>query len=69
MVKRVKKLNPDIAARFGIGMVHQEFRLINNFSIKDNLTLSKSNIYTDNFQEAFEKYSDIFTLSRALQHL
>ena len=62
--KRVKKLNPDIAARFGIGMVHQEFRLINNFSIKDNLTLSKSNIYTDNFQEAFEKYSDIFTLSR-----
>jgi len=45
-------------------MVHQEFRLINNFSIKDNLTLSKSNIYTDNFQEAFEKYSDIFTLSR-----
>ena len=63
--KRVKKLNPDIAARFGIGMVHQEFRLINNFSIKDNLTLSKSNIYTDNFQEAFKKYSDIFTLSRA----
>ena len=62
--KRVKKLNPDIAARFGIGMVHQEFRLINNFSIKDNLTLSKSNIYTDNFQEAFKKYSDIFTLSR-----
>ena len=62
--KRIKKLNPDIAARFGIGMVHQEFRLINNFSIKDNLTLSKSNIYTDNFQEAFEKYSDIFTLSR-----
>ena len=63
--KRIKKLNPDVAARFGIGMVHQEFRLINNFSIKDNLTLSKSNIYTDNFQEAFEKYSDIFTLSRA----
>ena len=62
--KRIKKLNPDVAARFGIGMVHQEFRLINNFSIKDNLTLSKSNIYTDNFQEAFEKYSDIFTLSR-----
>ena len=63
--KRIKKLNPDVAARFGIGMVHQEFRLINNFSIKDNLTLSKSNIYTDNFQEAFKKYSDIFTLSRA----
>ena len=62
--KRIKKLNPDVAARFGIGMVHQEFRLINNFSIKDNLTLSKSNIYTDNFQEAFKKYSDIFTLSR-----
>ncbi|MDA9590173.1 ATP-binding cassette domain-containing protein, partial [Candidatus Actinomarina] len=61
--KKIKKLNPDLAARFGIGMVHQEFRLINNFSIKDNLTLSRSNIYRDNFEEAFEKYSDIFSLS------
>ena len=61
--EKVKKLNPDLAARFGIGMVHQEFRLINNFSIKDNLTLSKSNIYKANFEEAFEKYSEIFSLS------
>ena len=61
--KKVKKLNPDIAAKFGIGMVHQEFRLIGNFSIKDNLTLSKSNIYKENFEEAYEKYSQIFSLS------
>ena len=61
--KKIKKLNPDLAARFGIGMVHQEFRLINNFSIKDNLTLSRSNIYRDNFEEGFEKYSDIFSLT------
>ena len=39
----VNRLNPDLASSFGIGMVHQEFRLIDSFSIKDNLTLSKSN--------------------------
>ena len=60
---KVKKLNPDFASKLGIGMVHQEFRLINNFSIQDNLTLSKANIYTDNFKEGYEKYSDIFSLS------
>ena len=59
----IKKLNPDYAAQLGIGMVHQEFRLIDNFSIKDNLTLSKSNIYIDDFEDAFKKYSDIFSLS------
>ena len=31
--KKQKKLNPESAARLGIGMVHQEFRLIENFSI------------------------------------
>ena len=59
----IKKLNPDYAAQLGIGMVHQEFRLIDNFSIKDNLTLSKSNIYIDDFEDAFKKYSNIFSLS------
>ena len=37
----IKRLNPDLASSYGIGMVHQEFRLIDSFSIKDNLTLSK----------------------------
>jgi len=44
-------------------MVHQEFRLIENFSIKDNLTLSKANIYVNDFEEAFRKYSEIFSLA------
>tara|TARA_B100000575_G_C23056026_1_gene607963 strand:- start:37 stop:1281 length:1245 start_codon:yes stop_codon:yes gene_type:complete len=44
-------------------MVHQEFRLIESFSIKDNLTLSKANIFTDNFKEAYDKYSEIFALN------
>jgi simple sugar transport system ATP-binding protein len=61
--EKVKKLNPDIASKLGIGMVHQEFRLIDNFSIKDNLTLSKANIYTNSFHEGYEKYSDIFSLT------
>jgi simple sugar transport system ATP-binding protein len=42
--QKYKISNPDHASRLGIGMVHQEFRLIESFSIKDNLTLSKSNI-------------------------
>ena len=59
----IKRLNPDLASSYGIGMVHQEFRLIDSFSIKDNLTLSKSNIYQNDFSEAFSKYSDIFALN------
>ncbi len=59
----LSNLTPDSAMKLGIGMVHQEFRLIENFSIKDNLTLSKSNIYVENFNEAYSKYSDIFSLS------
>ena len=61
--KKQKKLNPESAARLGIGMVHQEFRLIENFSIRDNLTLSKANIYIDDFEDAFKKYSEIFSLT------
>ena len=56
-------LDPEYASELGIGMVHQEFRLIESFSIHDNLTLSKSNIYHDDFSNTFEKYSDIFSLS------
>ena len=64
-VKNIKQtnLNPEYASELGIGMVHQEFRLIESFSIQDNLTLSKSNIYRDDFKNAFEKYSEIFSLS------
>ena len=58
-----KSLDPECASELGIGMVHQEFRLIESFSIEDNLTLSKSNIYQNNFKEAYEKYSEIFSLS------
>ena len=61
--EKQNKLNPELAARLGIGMVHQEFRLIENFSIKDNLTLSKANIFVNEFDDAFNKYSDIFSLS------
>ena len=60
--EKQKKLNPESAGKLGIGMVHQEFRLIENFSIKDNLTLSKANIYVNDFEEAFRKYSEIFSL-------
>ena len=58
-----KSLDPKSASELGIGMVHQEFRLIESFSIQDNLTLSKANIYQDNFKEAYDKYSEVFSLS------
>ncbi len=61
--EKQKILNPDFASKLGIGMVHQEFRLIESFSIKDNLTLSKSNIYKDDFLKSFKKYSEIFALN------
>lgn len=61
--QKIEKMSPDIAASFGIGMVHQEFRLIESFTIKDNLTLSKASIFNDNFKEAYDKYSEIFALS------
>ena len=61
--QKIEKMSPDIAASFGIGMVHQEFRLIESFTIKDNLTLSKASIFNDNFKEAYGKYSEIFALS------
>lgn len=35
--QKQKISNPDFAAKLGIGMVHQEFRLVESFSIKDNL--------------------------------
>ena len=43
--------SPDIASQLGIGMVHQEFRLVESFSIKDN------------FLKSFKKYSEIFALN------
>ena len=61
--QKIEKMSPDIAASFGIGMVHQEFRLIESFTIKDNLTLSKASIFNDNFKEAYDKYSEIFALN------
>ena len=60
--KKIERLNPELASSLGIGMVHQEFRLIENFTIKDNLTLSKANIFLENFKEAYLKYSEIFSL-------
>ena len=67
--KKIKRLNPELASSLGIGMVHQEFRLIENFTIKDNLTLSKANIFLENFKEAYLKYSEIFSLNSSYNTL
>ena len=67
--KKIERLNPELASSLGIGMVHQEFRLIENFTIKDNLTLSKANIFLENFKEAYLKYSEIFSLNSSYNTL
>ena len=67
--KKIERLNPELASSLGIGMVHQEFRLIENFTIKDNLTLSKANIFLENFKEAYLKYSEIFSLNSSYKTL
>ena len=67
--KKIARLNPELASSLGIGMVHQEFRLIENFTIKDNLTLSKANIFLENFKEAYLKYSEIFSLNSSYNTL
>ena len=67
--KKIGRLNPELASSLGIGMVHQEFRLIENFTIKDNLTLSKANIFLENFKEAYLKYSEIFSLNSSYNTL
>ncbi len=61
--RKINKLTPEIAYSLGIGMVHQEFRLIDSFTIEDNLKLSKANIFNKNFDDAYKKYSDIFSLN------
>ena len=67
--QKIERLNPELASSLGIGMVHQEFRLIENFTIKDNLTLSKANIFLENFKEAYLKYSEIFSLNSSYNTL
>ena len=67
--KKIDRLNPELASSLGIGMVHQEFRLIENLTIKDNLTLSKANIFLENFKEAYLKYSEIFSLNSSYNTL
>jgi simple sugar transport system ATP-binding protein len=37
--KTVRILNPNIATRLGIGMVHQHFKLVHNFTVLENIVL------------------------------
>ncbi len=37
--KRVKVTNPNVAIKNGIGMVHQHFMLVDNFTVVENIVL------------------------------
>ena len=55
--KKIERLNPELASSLGIGMVHQEFRLIENFTIKDNLSGVEDYKVTINDKWVFSSYN------------
>lgn len=65
--KKVKGLNPNIAIKKGVGMVHQEFMLINELTVLENIILGfepKKNITID-FDKAkkdIQKYIDTYNM-------
>lgn len=42
--KEVKITNPNIANALGIGMVHQHFKLVHNFTVTENIILGKESV-------------------------
>ncbi len=58
--------NPNDATRYGIGMVHQHFHLVENFSVFENIILG---VEKNNVLGMFEKkqsYADISAMSNAV---
>lgn len=52
--KQVRIQNPNDANRYGIGMVHQHFKLVHNFSVAENIVLGQ-----EDTSFGFLKYRDV----------
>lgn len=66
--KPVKITNPNIANNFGIGMVHQHFMLVHNFTVTENIILGnepkkKGKIAVDEAAEEIKKLSEQYGLA------
>ncbi len=64
--KKVKIKNPNDANNLGIGMVHQHFKLIHNFTVTENIILGREEGFVLNKKKAEEKIralSDKYGLS------
>lgn len=58
----VKINNPNVANSLGIGMVHQHFKLVECFSVTENIILGKEDVTafgTVNLQDAAKRISDL----------
>jgi general nucleoside transport system ATP-binding protein len=53
--KEVIIKNPNDATRYGIGMVHQHFQLVRNFTVTENIILGKEDSFVLHHKEATEK--------------
>ncbi|MBQ9631255.1 MAG: ABC transporter ATP-binding protein [Treponema sp.] len=51
--------NPNDATHLGIGMVHQHFQLVRNFTVTENIIMGKEGGFVLNRQEASKKIKDL----------
>lgn len=61
--KEIKPTSPNDAIALGIGMVHQEFKLIDEFSIAENIKLNKENCKPSFLTKAFKGDLDLLDKS------
>lgn len=59
--KEVKITNPNVANDLGIGMVHQHFKLVHNFTVTENILLGKESVRGGkiDIQSAAKKIQDL----------
>ncbi len=55
----VKIMNPQQAMQYGIGMVHQEFMLIDGFDVAENIKLNRENLKGTIVSRIFGKRADL----------
>lgn len=57
--KKVHITNPNDASNLGIGMVHQHFKLIHNFTVAENIILGKEDCFLLNRKNAEKKIKEL----------
>ena len=57
--REVSIKNPNDAFALGIGMVHQHFQLVHNFSVAENIILGKEGGFVYNIRKASERIKEI----------